>query len=92
LRGINFVKDLGDLPSEYLKRIYVDTSGDTTLANFISSLELFGPEHILWGSDYPAKKDFKGAIDIVQKLEISSVDKEAILSGNLEKMINAVKL
>ena len=92
LRGINFVKDLGDFPSAYLKKIYVDTSGDTTLANFISSLELFGSEHILWGSDYPAKKDIRGAINIVQKLDLPEADKEKILDGNLEKIISEVRL
>jgi len=92
LRGINFVKDLGDLPSNYLKRIYVDTSGDTTLANYLSSIELLGTEHILWGSDYPAKKDTKAALDIVEKLDISKEDKENILGLNLDKIFEEVKL
>lgn len=56
LRGINFVKDLKANPTQYLKNIYVDTGGDKTKANFLLSLELFGPGHILWGSDWPAKK------------------------------------
>lgn len=87
LRGINFVKDLGDLPSKFLKQIYVDTSGDTTLANFLSSLELFGASHILWGSDYPAKKDIKGSIEIIDKLNLTQEEKENILGGNLEEML-----
>ena len=92
LRNIDFVKDLKGLPSEYLKRIYVDTSGDKTLANFISSLELFGPEHILWGSDYPAKKDYSVTMAILDQLNISEQDKINILGGNLERILKEVKL
>ena len=43
LRGINFVKDLKANPTEYLKNIYVDTSGDTVQANFTAALDLVGP-------------------------------------------------
>lgn len=87
LRGINFVKDLKDAPTSYLKRIYVDTSGDRTLANYISSLELFGPGHILWGSDYPAKKDMAGAIKFLDSLSLSVSEKQGILGGNLMSIL-----
>jgi predicted TIM-barrel fold metal-dependent hydrolase len=81
LRGINFVKDLKGNPTEYLKRIYVDTSGDKTMANLEAALELFGPEHILWGSDWPAKKDISGSIAAIRSLEISEEEKQGILGG-----------
>jgi predicted TIM-barrel fold metal-dependent hydrolase len=87
LRGINFVKDLKANPTEYLKKIYVDTSGDKTKANFLAALELLGPRHILWGSDWPAKKDIAGGMQIVRDLDISPEDKENILGGNLEKIL-----
>lgn len=92
LRGINFVKDLGDLPSAYLKRIYVDTGGDKTLANFISSLEVFGPGHILWGSDYPAKREISESILVLEQLNISKEDRQNILGGNLQRILKQVKL
>lgn len=84
LRGINFVKDLGGRPSEYLKNIYVDTSGDTTATNFQAALALLGPEHILWGSDWPAKKDLTGGMQAVEALLISEEDKNNILGKNAE--------
>jgi predicted TIM-barrel fold metal-dependent hydrolase len=87
LRGINFVKDLGAKPTEYLKNIYMDTSGDKTKANFLSALELAGPKHLLWGSDWPAKQDTAGSISAVRSLDISDKDKEDILGGNLEMML-----
>ncbi|MFH0917747.1 MAG: amidohydrolase family protein [Candidatus Omnitrophota bacterium] len=86
LRGMNFVKDLQALPSDYFKNIYVDTSGDTTKANFLLSLDLMGPKRILWGSDWPAKQDIGAGIKAVQDLEISQEDKQNILGGNLAKL------
>ncbi|MDD5560943.1 MAG: amidohydrolase family protein [Candidatus Omnitrophica bacterium] len=86
LRSINFVKDLQGNPSDYLKDIYVDTSGDTTKANFMLALELMGPNHILWGSDWPAKKDVSGGIKAVNDLDISQEDKQNILGGNLTRI------
>lgn len=92
LRGIDFVKDLKDMPSAYLKQIYVDTSGDKTPANFISSLELFGPEHILWGSDYPAKKDIAVSMEVLNQLSLTEREKKNILGGNLERILKQVRL
>lgn len=88
LRGINFVKDLKGKPTEYLRNIYVDTSGDTNKTNFLAALEVLGPEQILWGSDWPAKKDIDSSIAAVQNLDISQADKEGILGGNLEKILS----
>jgi len=92
LRNINFVKDLGDAPSNFLRRIYVDTSGDRTLANYMASLELFGSEHILWGSDYPAKQDISASIGFLDALSVSDTDRKNILGGNLERILKQVKL
>ncbi|MDD4980246.1 MAG: amidohydrolase family protein [Candidatus Omnitrophica bacterium] len=86
LRGINFVKDLKGKPTDLLKNIYVDTSGDIKKTNFFSALELLGPKHILWGSDWPAKKDISAGINAVKNLDISAQDKADILGGNLEKI------
>jgi predicted TIM-barrel fold metal-dependent hydrolase len=86
LRSINFVKDLQANPSDYFRNIYVDTSGDTTRANFTLALELMGPKRILWGSDWPAKKDIAAGIGAVNNLDISGEDKQDILGGNAEKL------
>ncbi|MDD2927672.1 MAG: amidohydrolase family protein, partial [Candidatus Omnitrophica bacterium] len=87
LRGINFVKDLKAKPSELLKNIYVDTSGDTTKANFQAALELLGPRHILWGSDWPAKRDIASGMQAVRDLDISEEDKDNILGNNLAQIL-----
>jgi predicted TIM-barrel fold metal-dependent hydrolase len=87
LRGMNFVKDLKGNPTEFLKNIYVDTSGDIRKSNFLAALELLGSQHLLWGSDWPAKKDILGSINAVRNLDVSEEDKENILGGNLEKIL-----
>jgi len=87
LRSINFVKDLKANPTEYLRNIYVDTGGDKIKTNFLLALELLKPTHILWGSDWPAKKDVAGAIQAVKDLEIAQEDKESILGRNIEKIL-----
>jgi len=87
LRGMNFVKDLQGNPTDYLKNIYVDTSGDKTKANFLSALELLGPKHLLWGSDWPAKKDVGNSINAVKELNISEEEKNNILGGNLQQIL-----
>jgi predicted TIM-barrel fold metal-dependent hydrolase len=86
LRGMNFVKDLQGLPSDYFKNIYVDTNGDTSKANFLLSLDLMGPKHILWGSDWPAKQDIAAGVKAVQDLDISAEDKQNILGGNSARL------
>lgn len=87
LRGINFVKDLKANPTEILKNIYVDTSGDKVRANFDAALELLGPTHILWGSDWPAKRDMASGMQAVKDLNISDTDKNNILGGNLVQIL-----
>jgi len=87
LRKLNFVKDLQALPSEYFKNIYVDTSGDTTRANFLLSLDLMGPKRILWGSDWPAKQDVAAGLKAVRELDISQEDKQNILGNNLAMLL-----
>ncbi len=89
LRGMNFVKDLQGKPSDYLKNIYVDTGGDKLKTNFILALELLGPQQILWGSDWPAKKDVAGSIQAVRDLAIPEADQAGILGGNLARLLKA---
>ena len=87
LRGINFVKDLKGNPTDFLKNIYLDTGGNTIKSNFDLALELVGAKHVLWGSDWPAKKDISHSINAVQSLEIAKEDKEAILGENLKQLL-----
>ncbi len=88
LRSVDFVKDLKGNPTDYLKNIYVDTSGDKTEANFNAAIELLGARHILWGSDYPAKRDPSTGIQVIKDLNISQEDKDNILGINLSRLLS----
>ena len=87
LRSINFVKDLKQNPTEYLKNIYVDTGGDKIKANFLLALQMPGVKHLLWGSDWPAKKDVAGSMQAVKDLPVSEEEKSGILGGNLQRIL-----
>jgi predicted TIM-barrel fold metal-dependent hydrolase len=86
LKMMNYVRDLQGNPSDFLKNIYVDTSGDKSRANFIAALELVGAGRILWGSDWPAKKNSWEGIQAVRDLPVSRKEQDDILGGNLERM------
>lgn len=88
LRQRAIVKDLGALPSEILKQVYVDTSGVQSASMLKMALEVFGAERILWGSDFPAKRDLASSIKAIEDLEITKKNKEAILRRNLEEIFS----
>ena len=87
LRGRDIVKDLFALPSEYLGRIYVDTSGVTSSHALMCTLEMVGAEHILWGSDYPGNPDIPASINAIEELEIPAREKAKILGANIERVL-----
>jgi predicted TIM-barrel fold metal-dependent hydrolase len=83
LRAREMVKDLGSLPSAILRNIFVDTSGTKSVSLLNMALDFFGPDRILWGSDFPAKKDLTESIEALKGLNIEEGEKESILGGNL---------
>lgn len=88
LRGINFVKDLGQKPSEILKGLYLDTGGDKMRANLVSALGLVGADHVVWGSDWPAKRDVAGSLQAIGELDgLSEEEKANITGGNAARLL-----
>ncbi len=83
LRSREMVKDLGKLPSEILKKAYVDTSG-ASLANIKLAIDLFGEDKILWGSDYPVTGDVKANLAILDGL--GQEIKEKIVNKNFNTL------
>jgi len=79
LRKREIVKDLGANPSQILKKIYVDTSG-ASLANIQLAIEMFGKNHILWGSDYPVNPPVDENIKLLDDLGLKT--KELITYKN----------
>ena len=87
LRGREIVEDLGALPTEYLKQLYVDTSGVTTKAALQCTIDMVGAEHVLWGSDYPGNPDIPASIRAIEEMDITGEEKSMILGGNVERML-----
>jgi len=87
LRGRNIVADLSAMPTDYLRKIYVDTSGASSPSALMCTLEMVGVEHTLWGSDYPGNPDVSDSIDAIKELDIPSEDKQKILGANIELIL-----
>ncbi|MBA7692032.1 2-keto-4-carboxy-3-hexenedioate hydratase [subsurface metagenome] len=87
LRGRNIVADLSAMPTDYLRKIYVDTSGASSPSALMCTLEMVGVEHTLWGSDYPGNPDVSASIDAIKELDIPSEDKKRILGANIEQIL-----
>lgn len=87
LRKIGYVRDLKGLPSDHLKKIYVDVSGSTSPLIIKCALEMFGADHILWGSDYPGNSKASESIVNIEELDIPDSHKTAILGKNSERIV-----
>lgn len=92
----NFNKFLKDkLPrhiSEYWGNIYGDTATDGTVAAYPCGYAFFGPDRMMYGSDYPfgaeAGEDFiRSNLVGLKSMDIPSTDKEKILGENAKKLL-----
>lgn len=88
LRKRNFVKDLGKNPGEYFKNLYFDTSGSKSPASLLCALEVAEPDHILWGSDYPANQNIADSLLIIDQVDLTSEQKDAILSKTMTNLLS----
>lgn len=85
LRKREFVKDLGKLPEEYFKNLYLDTSGSKSAASLLCALEVVDAEHILFGSDFPANQNLGSSVTVIQGAYIPDDNKKNILENFLIK-------
>ncbi len=92
----NFNKFLRDkLPrhiSEYWKNIYGDTATDGTLASYPCGYAFFGPDRMMYGTDYPFGaedgEDFiRSNLEGIKALNIPKEEKEKILGENAKKLL-----
>jgi len=72
-----------NIPSSYLrKNLHVDIMG-VWAPHVAEAVEVFGPDHVMFGTDYgPVPVDPKAHVDIVKNLKISDADKEKIFWKN----------
>jgi predicted TIM-barrel fold metal-dependent hydrolase len=72
--------------SEQLRLIYVDTA-TPSLPALKAALEVFGPDRMLFGTDSPPlATPLDAALDMLNALQLSEVDKEKVLRGNAEAL------
>lgn len=86
LRKRNFINDLTQLPGEYFKNLFFDTSGSRSSASLMCALEMADASHILFGSDYPANQNYAASIKISDDKMLSDEERAAVLFGNFHKL------
>jgi len=89
MRGVKYQKPL----LEYFKVFYADTVLGGHLPAAKCGYEVFGPDHIVFATDYPfgpevGKAFIRQAINIVKGLEIPEEEQAKIFSGNAKKLLN----
>lgn len=78
--GRRGVQEIKDCPN-----VSIDTSGSQPFDGYLEyALTELGPDRILYGSDYPCR-DIPAQLGRIQSLELSSKDREKILSANALK-------
>jgi aminocarboxymuconate-semialdehyde decarboxylase len=76
---------LPELPSTYLKRMYTDMVSPHT-AGMRFAIEYFGVDQVMYGTDYPCW-DSHAALRLFEAIDLSTQDKEKILSGNIRRFM-----
>jgi len=78
--------------TEYWGNLYGDTATDGTIASYPCGYAFFGPDRMMYGSDYPfgaeSGEDFiRSNLAGVKSMAIPPEDKEKILGGNAKKLL-----
>jgi aminocarboxymuconate-semialdehyde decarboxylase len=67
-------------PTEYLHRMYTDTVSPHT-AGVRFALEFYGPDHLMYGSDYPCW-DPVAALQIIDELDLDAETRRKVMYDN----------
>ena len=82
-------KNISKPPSEYFKEFYYDTvSLDVQAIRY--ALETVGPEHLVFGTDYPfmSLKNIRLINESLEKIGLSPKDREAIEGKNVFRLLH----
>ncbi len=85
-------KTLPKAPSEYFKRFYGDTVLEGAVNAFECGYSFFGPDHMIFATDYPfgpreGEAEMEGSLHQVRSVDLPQAEKEKILGGNLQRLI-----
>jgi predicted TIM-barrel fold metal-dependent hydrolase len=80
-------------PVEYFKEFYADTALNGNPAALACGYEFFGPEHIVFATDFPydnenGERFTREVINAVDSLDLSPEEKEMIYHVNAEKILH----
>jgi 2,3-dihydroxybenzoate decarboxylase len=76
-----------EYPSEYLREnLYITTSGVCSAAPLMCALQALGPDHVLFGTDYPFE-DTATATSFLASAAISEADRAKISHLNAERLL-----
>ena len=75
-------------PTEYFKRFYYDTVSELTPALRLAC-ELFGADHLVFGTDYPFWDTTDRIVQSVEALGLSPEEVDGIYAGNARRIIPA---
>jgi aminocarboxymuconate-semialdehyde decarboxylase len=80
------VKDLKNPPSHYLRRFHYDTVAHSVpiLMNLVRQV---GADRVVCGTDFPADMSVADVVGTVEKLELSTADRDLILRGNAARLL-----
>ncbi|MFC2024426.1 amidohydrolase family protein [Chloroflexota bacterium] len=82
------------MPTDYLSSMfYADTALYGDSPGLMCGYSFFGPDHILFGTDYPydvegGDRYIERTIEAVNRMPISDADKDKIFQGNSKRMLN----
>jgi len=79
-------------PLEYFRRFYGDTVLNGSVPAFECGYKFFGPEHILFATDYPfgpkkGERWIEGALYQIMATHLPQTEKDQILGGNLQRLL-----
>jgi aminocarboxymuconate-semialdehyde decarboxylase len=77
---------LSEQPSDYLKRLFVDTVTPQELT-VRTAVEFFGVDRVLYGTDYPCWKPAT-AFEVITAAGLPAQTKSQVLGGNAMKLFN----
>ena len=69
-----------------LDQVWVSTSGFTSVPAFLATLMTFGPDRILFSTDYPFG-DSRASVDFLMALPLSPTDRETIAHANADALL-----
>lgn len=81
------IKDIFMRPSQYLKNVFWETGGGTSVLGLQVLVNQLDPERILFGTNYPKSTKVQEMREALEKAVIDESLRELILGGNILKIL-----